>query len=155
MPCAIAFQRRPGQMRRRHPAVDPGDQPARFLPPVRRAQARQRGNEDHARRVRDGGRELLDVRGLLDQAEPVAQPLDDGSGDERAPFQRIRNLAADLPGDGPQQAVLRSDLGRSGVHQEERAGPVRALGLALFEACLSDQRALLISRDTSDGDTVG
>ena len=144
-----------GQVGGAHSPVEPADEAARFLPPMRRAETGQGGNEYDAGRIGNRRSELFDVRGFLEKAETVAQPLHHRAGDESAPFQRVRHLVADLPGDGAEQSVPGGDLFRSGIHEQECPGPVGALRFALLEARLPHQRALLISRDPRDGDSVG
>ena len=76
------------------PRVRPVIDAARVGPPVRRAEAGERGDDDHAAGVRDLARERLDLGRLLEQAEPVAQPLHRGAGDERGALERVAQLAA-------------------------------------------------------------
>ena len=64
---------------------------------------------------------------LLDDAEPVAQPLHRGAGDEDRAFQRVGAFAVELIGDGGEQLVLRGDRRGAGVEQRKAAGAVGRL----------------------------
>ena len=58
---------------------------------------RERRDEVDAAVVLDRGRERLDVGGLLDHAEVVAEPLDEGAGDGDRALERVHGrLVADL-----------------------------------------------------------
>jgi len=80
---------------------------------MRCAEAGQGGNEYDAGRIGTDEASFFDVRGFLEKAETVSQPLHHRSGDESAPFQGVRHLVADLPGDGAEQSVPGGDLFRS------------------------------------------
>src|SRR5262249_50870221 len=73
------FQRRPRQMSGRRASRDAGDRTARVLIPMRRTQARKRGNEIDAAAVLDARGELFNVTYGSDDSEPVAVPLNTGS----------------------------------------------------------------------------
>ena len=86
-------------------AREADDRAAGVRVPVRRAQPGERGHEIDAAVVRHRRGERLDVATIADDAEPVAQPLHDRAADEDAAFERVRRLAAELPGDRREQLV--------------------------------------------------
>src|SRR3546814_1160419 len=92
-------------------------------------------------------------RGLYD-AEPVAQPLHGGAGDEDAAFQRVGGLAAEAIGNGRQQAMLRVHQLAAGVEEGKAAGAVGRLHHAGLEAGLADGGRLLIAGDAADGQSA-
>ncbi len=119
--------------------------------PVRRAEPGQGRHEvDAVVGVQRAG-QLLGVGRVLDDPEPVAQPLDGGAGDEDRRLERVRGLPPDLPGDRRQQALGRRRHGGALVDQHERAGAVRVLAEAGLDAALAEQRRLLVARDAGDG----
>ena len=71
------------------PRVRPDQRAAGLRIPVRRAEPGEGRHEDDAAGVRHAGGERLDVGGLADEAEPVAQPLHGGAGDEDAAFEGV------------------------------------------------------------------
>src|SRR3546814_19029906 len=80
-------------------------------------------------------------RGLYD-AEPVAQPLHGGAGDEDAAFQRVGGLAAEALGTGRQQAMLRVHQLAAGVEEGKAPGAVgRAEGRRVRKVCVSTCRS--------------
>ena len=89
------LQRRARDVRGRRAARDADDRAARVHVPVRRAEAGERGHDVDAVAGRHGRGERLAVRGGLDDAEAVAQPLHGGAGDEDAAFDGELLLAAD------------------------------------------------------------
>ncbi len=136
----------------RRAARDADDGAARVHVPPGGAQAREGGHEVHAARIGDGRGSLPRLRAAGDDAEPVAQPLDDGTAHKDGPFERIVCLAVDLARDGREQAVLRVDDLVARVHEQEAARAVRALGVARGEAALTEERRLLVARHARDGD---
>ena len=72
--------------------MDADDEAAGVRVPVRRAETGEGGNEDDAAGVGDGSGEGLDVAGVPDEAEVVAEPLDDGPGDEDGAFEGVLKL---------------------------------------------------------------
>ena len=100
-------------------------------------------------------REGLDLGGGLDQAHLVAHPLHQRAGDGDGALQGVdRLLVADPVADGGEQAVVGVDRLVAGVHQQEGAGAVRGLGLALGEAGLAEQRGLLVAERGGDRHAV-
>ncbi len=129
--------------------------------PVRGAQTRECRHQHDSAAVRHARRQLLDVGGGADDAEAVAQPLDDRAGREHATFQRELGgqrrrgeahgtlRAADrlvaAPSDGAEQVVGgRYRLG-PGVQHQEATGAVGVLGVAGGEAGLTEGRCLLVA----------
>ena len=102
-----AFQRGAGEVAGGGAAREAGDRAARVLVPVRSAQPRKRRHEVDAAGVRHARGQRLHVRGRLDEAQPVAQPLHDCAADEDAPLQRVIRLRACLPRDRREQLVPR------------------------------------------------
>ena len=150
-----AFERRPGDVRRRGPAGDAADGAMGILVPVGRAHAGEGGDEIDAAVVRDRRGEGLDLGGTPDDAEAVAEPLDDGTAYEDGAFQRVIDLVANLPGDGGEEVVAGEDGLFARVHQEEAAGAVGVLDGAGLGAHLAEEGRLLVARDTADGDLMG
>src|SRR5262245_5757806 len=128
------------------------DRPARVRIPVRRAEPRERWNEIHIAVVGNRHRERLDVRRRSNDAETVAQPLDDRAGDEDAPFERVLRGSVARPGDGRQQLVARRGRRGAGVLQHEAARSVGVLRQAGRRAHLPEQRRLLIAGDAAQDD---
>jgi hypothetical protein len=71
-----------------------------------RPEAGEGGHEINAAVVGDLRGEFLDVHGLRDEAETVAQPLHDGAADEDRALERVVDPAVDLPGDGGEEVVF-------------------------------------------------
>ncbi len=133
-------------MRLGHVAGQAGDHPARVRPPVRGEQAGERRYEVAPAVVLDLAGQLVDLRCAGDDAEVVAQPLDERAGDRDRALKRVDRLGcADLVPDRGQQAAPASDRLLAGVEQEEGAGAVRALGLAGVEAGLPEQGRRLVA----------
>ena len=100
-------------------------------------------------------RQGLDLGGGADQAHLVAHPLHQRAGDGDGALQGVdRLLVADLVADGGQQAVVRVDGLVAGVHQQEGAGAVGGLGLALGETGLAEQGGLLVAERGGDRDAA-
>ena len=89
---------------------------------------------------------------MADDAEPVAEPLHRGAGDEDRAFERVGPLALELVGDGGEQPVPRHHRLVAGVEQREAAGAVGRLEHARLEAGLADRRRLLVAGDAEDRD---
>ena len=93
---------------------------------------------------------MIDLGGLANQLQVVAQPLHDRAADEDAAFERIFQFlvqAADERGD---QSLLREHELVADVLQQEAARTVGVLGVAGMDAQLAEKRRLLISRDARD-----
>ena len=128
------------------------DGAARIGVPMRRAEAGESGDDGDPGAAGHGARQRFAFRRRADQAELVAQPLHHAAGDEQGAFERIATCAAQLPGDGAEQAVVRYWRGVAGVGQDEGAGAVGRLGVAGREAGLADRRRLLVAGDAADRD---
>ncbi len=88
-------------------AGQPEQRAAHARIPVRRAHADEGRHQINAlHRVGFIGKRS-GFGGVLDDAEPVAQPLHRGAGDEDRAFERVGALAAELIGDRGEQLVLR------------------------------------------------
>ena len=125
--------------------------------PVRAAEPGEGRDQEHpAGRVALQG-ELLDLRGLLDDPEAVSEPLDGRPGGEDRSLQRVRRSRAlrgvQQPGDRREQAVRGRRYLCPDVHQHERAGAVRVLGVAGREGGLAEESGVLVSGDPGDGHT--
>ena len=147
------FQRRAHDVGAVGAAREAEDRAARLRVPIRRAQARERGDHVDARGVGDRARQLLALGDRRDEPQLVAQPLHERARHEHAPLKRVhRPLAGGGGGDGRHEAVRRGAGLAAGVEQKEAAGAVGVLGLARPEAALSEQRRLLVARNAADGD---
>jgi hypothetical protein len=116
---------------------------------VRRAEPGEGGDEVDAVVGLERARERLGLRRVLDDAEPVAQPLHAAPGDEDRALQREGPLAARPAGDGGEQPV-REATARSRVEQQEGAGAVGVLPQPGAPAALPEERRLLVARDPRD-----
>ena len=85
-------------------SVSPQISAARVRLPMRRAEPDECRHQVDAVTVRHLRRERRGLGGVLDQAEPVAQPLDRGPGDEDRAFHRIGRAPADAIGGRRQHA---------------------------------------------------
>ena len=145
------LERGAGDVRAGGAAGDADDQPAGRRVPVGGAEAGQRGHEHHAAGVGDAGGEGLDVGGRLDDAQPVAQPLDRRAGDEdRALEREVATPVRVGERHGGEQAAARAPDLVAGVDEQERAGAVGALRGAGGEAGLAEQGGLLVAGDAGD-----
>ena len=104
---------------------------ARVGPPVRRAEPGQGRHQIDAATVGHRARQRLALGGAGDQAELVAQPLDQAAGDEHRAFQRVARAR--------RRAARRSWSSRrlretgalvAGMGEDEGAGAVGRLGVA-------------------------
>jgi hypothetical protein len=139
------------EVRPRRAAGDADDQAARVRVPVRGAEAGQRGHEHDSFRGVHGCGDRRGLGGRADDLQPVAQPLHGGAGHEDRALERIGELTGRRPpGRGRQQPGVRSLQRAAGVGQDERAGAVRALGVARVEAGLPEQRRLLVTGHPGD-----
>ncbi len=127
--------------------------PAGVAPPVRREQARERRHEDDVADVGHGPGERLDLRRVADDAEVVAQPLDERAGDRDRSLEGVRGrTVAEARGHGRDEAVVGVDRPLARVHEHETAGPVGALDLAGLEAGLAEEGGLLVAQVARDRD---
>ena len=113
--------------------------------------ARERRYEVDVAVVVDFARQRLDVGAVLDEAEIVAQPLDQRARDRDGTFERVAGgFVAKLIGKGRQETGRRRHGFAARVHEHEAAGSVGVLRLAGFEAGLTDEGGLLIAEDAGD-----
>ena len=89
--------------------------------------------------------------GVIDQAQLIAQPLNGYPSDENTAFQGVTGLALNAIGHRCQQSLARARNLRSGVGHDETTGAVGALGHARLKTSLTNQRRLLITGDTKNG----
>ena len=97
----------------------------------------------------------FDLGGGLDDAQSVAQPLDQRARDEGAAFEGIVRAARGLPRHRAQQTVLRQHGPLAHVHEQERSGSEGAFGFPAREAALAEERGLLVPGDAGDGGSIG
>src|SRR5436190_1250835 len=86
-----------------HADGEAGDEAAGVGAPVRGAEAGVGGDQHDAAAVVDAAGEGLDLAGAGEDAETVAEPLNDGARHERAALEAIRGALTDLPADGGQE----------------------------------------------------
>src|SRR3954471_12779825 len=113
----------------------------RVVAPVRGEEPGERRDEDNAARIVTRSRELLDLGRVVDEAEVVPQPLDERAGHGDGALERVDGVGiAELPRDGGDQTMLGDHRLRPQRGQQEGAGPVRALDVAVVEAGVTEQR---------------
>ena len=101
-----------------------------------------------------------DLGRLVDDAEPVAQPLDGGARDEGRALERVgdagrcRHGVAEVPGAADREAVGGGRALGPGVGQREAASAVGDLDHAGLEAALPEERGLLVAQHARHGDAV-
>ena len=117
---------------------------------MRRAQSDERGNKIDAAIVGNGLRKGLDIFGLANQAQPIAQPLHDRAANKDAAFERVFGDVVYFPGDGGDQTIRRRHGAAAGVLQHEASGAVGILGEAGPNASLPEERCLLIAGDARE-----
>src|ERR1700735_542176 len=123
--------------------------------PVRRIQSRKRGNEIDTSVVCHGSRQRLNVCAFLDEPEVVAEPLHERAGDSDAAFEGIlRGLVAKFVGYCGEQSKFRMNELGSCIFQHETARPIGVLRFTCLEACLADQRRLLVAENSRDGNIL-
>ena len=99
--------------------------------PVRCAEPDERRNEIHAIvRLQRSGEQLSVSAACVDDAEPVAQPLHGGAGDEDRALERVGRFAARSQAIVVSKPLFDCDALVAGVQQQERAGAVRVLRLS-------------------------
>ena len=127
------------------------DRAARVRPPVGGEEPGERRHEDDPAVVVDGLGERLDLGRVPDDAEVVAQPLDERAGDRDRALEGVaRGLLAEAVRDGRDEPVAGVHDLLAGVDDEEVAGAVGVLRLAGGERGLPERRGLLIAEDAGD-----
>jgi hypothetical protein len=112
------------------------------------ANSRRTRGRDHAAGIVDGSRELLDLGRVVDEAQVVAQPLDERAGHSDRALERVHRVGvAELPRDGGDQAVLGDHWLGPQREQQEGSGAVRVLDVALVKAGVTEQRRRLVAQD--------
>ena len=145
-----AFKRCARDVGQRAAARQAGDAAAGIGLPVRRAQAREGRHQHHAAGIRHALRQRFDFAAAADSAQSIAQPLHHRATYKHAAFQSELRLGAGLRCAGGQQAVVRGLECAARVHQHEAAGAVGVFGHAGSKAGLTEERALLVTRDTAN-----
>ncbi len=77
--------------------------------------------------------------------------MDCRTAHKHAAFERISGFAADLPGHGGEQIVLRIHGLTAGVHQQKAAGAIGVFEHAFIQAELAEQSSLLVARNAGNG----
>ena len=145
-----SLQHGPDDVVARRAAGEADEHTAGMRVPVGSTEAGERRDADHAAGVGNPAGGRLGLGGRSQQAHFVAQPLHRCAADEDAPLQGVVHAVGKLPGDGGQQAVLRLRRAITGLHQEEAAGAIGGLGRAGTEACLPEERRLLVPGNARD-----
>src|SRR5699024_4556975 len=136
---------RPRQVGARGVAGEAHDRAARIRAPAGRVEAGEGGDEVDVSGILDRGRELLDLRGVADEAQVVAQPVDERSRDgDRALERVLRRLSGLLERDGGDESAAGALDRGAGVREEEAARAVRALRLSRREGALAERGGLLV-----------
>ena len=124
------LQRCPGNMGAAGAARNTHQRAARMAVPIRRAQPGKGGYQVHIPGVGNLFCQRLHLFCSLDDSEPVAQPLDGGTGHKHRALQRIaghgalhRRARAD-PGHGGQQLVPAGHRGLARIHEHEASGAI-------------------------------
>ena len=138
-----AVQHRADQVRAAGAQAQAEERAAGVRPPVRRAQAGQRGHEPHAAAVGHRRADAVQVGGRGDDAEP-GQPAHRRAGRVDLAVQAVVGRARQPPGDRRGQARGGPDRPAARGREQERPGAVGALGLAGLQAVLPEQRRLLV-----------
>ncbi|CAM5607209.1 hypothetical protein SVIOM74S_06399 [Streptomyces violarus] len=95
---------------------------------------------------------VLDLVGGTDDAELVAEPLDQRARYGYRPLQAVdRRLTPDLVPHGRQQTALRGHRAVAGVEQQEASRAVRVLRRADVVAGLAEHGCLLVAQRGGDG----
>ena len=150
-----AFEGCAGDVGRSGAAGDAADGALGIRIPVRGAEAGEGRYEVDTAVVGHGQCQCFNLRRTLDDAEAVAQPLDDAASDEDGAFEGVVDLVANLPGDRCEEVVAAHDGLAAGVHKEEAAGAVGVFDVARGGAHLSEEGGLLVTCDAGDGHFVG
>ena len=120
------------------------------------AQARERGHDEDAVGSGHAAGDGVGCGDAVDDAELVAEPLDESTGHEHAALERVLG-ALDARGRGGHrghEAVLARAGLMPGVHEQKAAGAVGVLRLARMEAALAEERRLLVARHAADGNAL-
>ena len=120
------------------------------------AQARERGHDEDAVGRGHTASDGVGFGDAVDDAELVAEPLDEGAGHEHTALERV--LGVPRVGGrgrhrGHEPVLTRAGL-VPGVHEQKAAGAVGVLRLARMEAALAEERRLLVARHAADGNAL-
>ncbi len=128
-----------------------GDDAAGIVAPVGSVESRESGNEVDSAIIADSASERFDVRAFFNEAEIIAEPLDQRASNGDATFQGVdRFLRAKFVTDSGEQSVSGRDGAFAGIHQQKAAGAIGILGFARMEAGLAKERGLLVAEDSGD-----
>ena len=109
-------------------AREAGDHATGAHLPIGRIEAGKGRHDIDVAIILDAAGEVLDLIAALDQAQIVAQPLHQGTGDRDRALERIARLGlAEAIGDGGDQPGGRLHRRLAGIHQEEAAGAIGVL----------------------------
>src|SRR5947209_11952877 len=132
-----------------------GDHAPGVVLPIWCVETRECGDEVHSAVVFNRSRQGFNLWAALDQAQIVAYPLHQRSGDGNASFKSVMwRLCSQPVGDGSEQSTGGLDRTFSSVHQKKATRPIRVLGLSRIEAGLAYQRGLLIPQNSRDCDSA-
>ena len=122
------------------------DGSSRLRIPVRRAKAGERGDHIHTCRIRRSGAVILRIRGTLDHAQLVPEPLNRGACNKHGSFQSILHFSGSKPhGDRGQKPVFRYDCLCARIHQQEAACPIGILYFPFLKTALPEECRLLVA----------
>ena len=114
------------------------------------AQARERGHDEDAVGSGHAAGDGVGCGDAVDDAELVAEPLDESTGHEHAALERVLG-ALDARGRGGHrghEAVLARAGLMPGVHEQKAAGSVGCLDHTILYAELAEQSRLLVASHT-------
>ena len=139
-----SIQRGPGDMRRCVPRVIPKMVPRR-KGPSRGLQVQPGPARNRHPRYQVPNWPKLRFRSKIRSVSNHREPGNHGPSDKHGAFQTVGHFRADLPADGSEQIIPRTDGLRAGIHQQEATGAIRVLGHAGDETSLPKRRSLLIA----------
>ncbi len=119
--------------------------------PIRSEQAAECGHDVGAAVVVNRECQLLDLGGVVDDAEIVAEPLHEAASDGNGALERIvGRCLAEPVGDSCKQPVLGVHDLLTGIDDEEVAGAVGVLRASGCERSLPEGRGLLVAENARD-----
>jgi hypothetical protein len=112
--------------------------------PIGCGQSSQGGHEHHTAVVRHGACQVGAFRRVMQQSEPLHEPLDCCTGRIDAPIERIARAGPQEPSNRRQKPVLGAPWHMPDLHQDECARPVGGLRHTWFQAGMTQEGRLLI-----------